>query len=104
MGTPHRGSKLASLATPLSNMINLAILKKRLRTDLLKNLEVSSTTITEISLSATHRLAPLEIVSFYEQKVLEPLGCRVSLTLLMIFFVLITLDCRTFFFHLRTAE
>jgi hypothetical protein len=77
MGTPHRGSKLAGLAKPLSNIINLALIRKRIRSDLLSNLEISSNTITEITMSAVHRLAPLEIVSFYEQKILDPLGCRV---------------------------
>jgi hypothetical protein len=78
MGTPHRESKLAGLAKPLSNMINMALLQKRLRADLLNNLEIPSTTLTEVTVSATHCLAPLEIVSFYEQKNLEPPGCRVG--------------------------
>lgn len=77
MGTPHRGSKLAGLASPLGNIINLAILRKRIRTDLLSNLQISSNTIAEINMSVVHRLAPLRIVSFYEQQTLEPLGCRV---------------------------
>lgn len=77
MGTPHHGSKLAGLASSLGNIINLAILRKHIRTDLLFNLQISSNTIAGINLSAVHRLAPLKLVSFYEQQCLEFLGCRV---------------------------
>ncbi len=79
MGTPHRGSGLASLVKPLSNIINASLLSPRVRSDLLNDLQLSSRVLTDVSTSCVHRLAPLHIVSFYEQNHLEPLGCLVSL-------------------------
>jgi pimeloyl-ACP methyl ester carboxylesterase len=78
MGTPHRGSRLASLAKPLANIINASLLSKRIRSDLLGNLQNSSSILADVSTSCVHRLASLRIVSFYEQNFLEPLGRLVS--------------------------
>lgn len=79
MGTPHRGSNLASWAKPLSNIMSFTVAGKRIRRDLLQNLEISSQVLAEISASSLHRLDELQITSFYEQNILEPLGCLVSL-------------------------
>ena len=74
MGTPHRGSELATLAKSLGNIINAAFLSKQVRSDLLDNLKKSSSTLAEVSKSCVYRLASIRIVSFYEQNYLEPFG------------------------------
>mgnify|MGYP001606572691 CR=1 FL=1 len=71
MGTPHRGSKVASLAQVLSKIVDVATLGSLIRTDLLRTLRVSSAELETISRHATLLLKSLAVISFYEQK---PLG------------------------------
>lgn len=78
MGTPHRGSKVASTAQVLSKIINVATLGSLLRTDLLRTLKVASAELETISRHATERLKYISVISFYEKK---PLGA--SLVCLM---------------------
>lgn len=74
MGTPHRGSKIASPAQLLARIVNVATLGSLVRTDLLRALEVSSAELETISRHATLLLKSLAVISFYEQK---PLGATV---------------------------
>jgi hypothetical protein len=80
MGTPHRGSRTAGLALPLSRIINTAFLGQGIRSDLLKALVISSTTLEGISRSSVTCLERLKIISFYEQKPLPPLPTLVSVS------------------------
>ena len=72
MGTPHRGSRTASLARNLSRIINTVTLGRGVRTALLDTLQVSSADLETISRHATQLLKPVSIVSFYETKPLGP--------------------------------
>ena len=78
MGTPHRGSGFSSLGNPLSNIVKLAFLGDGIGSDLLGIIEHSFPALNELSKAALYRLAPLQIVSFYEQKITIPLGRVVS--------------------------
>jgi hypothetical protein len=73
MGTPHRGSSLASFALLAANLINTASFSRTLRKDLLKNLEEKSEALMEISRQFVHRTPSLKIISFIEQEVEPPL-------------------------------
>jgi hypothetical protein len=77
MGTPHRGSRTAGWALPLSRVINTAFLGRGIRYDLLKALSISSNTLEDISRSSMACLERLKIITFYEQKPLAPLSTLV---------------------------
>lgn len=79
MGTPHRGSELASLAKPLANIVNAAFLSKQVPSHLLDSLKKLSPTLSEVSKACVYRLEKIRIISFYEQNYLEPLGRLVRL-------------------------
>lgn len=70
MGTPHRGSGLASLGGilgALDGVVNLGGFGKSVRKGLVKDLKKNSKALTDISRSFIERAAYLRIVSFYEQ-------------------------------------
>jgi alpha-beta hydrolase superfamily lysophospholipase len=71
MGTPHRGSRTAGPALHLSRIINGPFLGSAVRSELLKVLKVSSSSLMDISQNSVSLMKNLTIVSFYEQK---PLG------------------------------
>ncbi|KAL0935808.1 ankyrin repeat protein [Colletotrichum truncatum] len=72
LGTPHRGSRLASPASILARIVNVATVGFGVRSSFLKLLQVSSSELESISLNATYLLADLDVISFYEQKALGP--------------------------------
>ncbi|KXS98970.1 hypothetical protein AC578_4979 [Pseudocercospora eumusae] len=71
-GTPHRGSEIASWSTIFSNLASLTT-AGQIRSDLLKNLESSSSTLRDISTQFVSRATGLQIVTFYEQEKLKGL-------------------------------
>lgn len=72
MGTPHQGSRSASLARHLSRLVNITTFGTGVRSDLLEDLELSSGTLEQLSLLSVSLLKELAIVSFYEQKPIGP--------------------------------
>ncbi|RYP80927.1 hypothetical protein DL769_002205 [Monosporascus sp. CRB-8-3] len=72
MGTPHRGSRAATPARLLSQIINVATLGSVVRSDSIRTLQVSSIELETISRHATELLKALTIISFYEQKPIGP--------------------------------
>src|SRR2546421_907517 len=66
MGTPHRGSDIASWTAVLSRIINIATLSQVLRDDLLRDLSRGSTALQTISRQFAQR-GSMDIVSFYER-------------------------------------
>jgi len=72
MGTPHQGSRSASLARHFSRIANLTTFGTAVRSELLEDLEISSGMLEQLSLLSISLLNDLAIVSFYEQKPLGP--------------------------------
>jgi len=70
-GTPHRGSRSASLAKMLSRILNVASFGFAIRSDLLRTLEVHSQELDDANQFSRDILSRMSIVSFYEQ---QPLG------------------------------
>lgn len=79
MGTPHRGSEMASWAVLLANVINIVALRNVVRTELLKNLDRASSVLHDISVKFIHRATALKIMSFTEQQTEFQLQRLVSL-------------------------
>src|SRR5690349_16006378 len=73
MGTPHRGTDLASWAGLFSNIVNAVSFGQTVRTDLLRDLDRRSATLMEISRQFVQRSVPLQIMSFTEQEIERPL-------------------------------
>jgi len=67
MGTPHRGTDFASWGTLLSRLANALTLSSTMRTDLFKDLETGSKTLSTISRQFIQRGSLIQIVSFYER-------------------------------------
>jgi hypothetical protein len=68
LGTPHRGSSIASLGALVGRIINVFLVAKSIRTDHLRYLEYESKALQDLTDSACNRLANIKIVSFYETK------------------------------------
>lgn len=73
LGTPHRGSGTASLGNVVGTVVNglirstsVGLQGRTIRTDLLRHLESDSKALQELTESVRHRLADIQIVSFYE--------------------------------------
>ncbi|TLD25152.1 hypothetical protein PspLS_05891 [Pyricularia sp. CBS 133598] len=77
MGTPHRGSDLASWGLILTSLINSASLGTGINKELLKTLKVDSEMLAGISSQFVHRATPLKIRTFTEQQVQRPLNTLV---------------------------
>ena len=77
-GTPHRGSRVASWATVMSNFINTCPFYTPVRKQLLSDLSLSSTVLAEISTSFRGLASNIEIKSFYETSRMPPLKGLVS--------------------------
>lgn len=92
-GTPHRGSRMASLGRTLSQIINTATLARNLRTDLLSDIRIQSRHLDYLSRLSTGILSEITIVSFYEQEPDSSIGSLIRLPLL-----------RAFHHHLVSAE
>lgn len=73
MGTPHRGSELASWAVLFSNLVNAASFGQGMRTSLLRNVDRDAEMLSEISRQFIHRATKLKIMSFVELQVERPL-------------------------------
>lgn len=74
MGTPHKGSGLASvegILGTLEMLVSFWGLGKSVRKKLVKDLKRNSKTLRNISRSFIERGANLRIVSFYEQSCLH---------------------------------
>lgn len=73
MGTPHRGSDLASWGLMATNLVNAASLGMGINKELLKTLKADSEMLAGISTQFVHRATPLKIRTFTEQQVERPL-------------------------------
>ncbi len=73
MGTPHRGSQMASWADLLARVINAAFLGQAIRKDLLRELQPNSAALMEVSRQFVQRSTPLRIMSFIELQIERPL-------------------------------
>ncbi|EXA32954.1 hypothetical protein FOVG_15926 [Fusarium oxysporum f. sp. pisi HDV247] len=73
LGTPHRGSDLASWGFLLSNLVSITSIGKNIRKELLRSLSKDSDTLAEISRQFLQRAKSLKIMSFIEQQVESPL-------------------------------
>jgi triacylglycerol esterase/lipase EstA (alpha/beta hydrolase family) len=76
MGTPHRGSDVASWASTVSS---IAMLGRGVRRDLLNSLKQDSGVLSDISSQFIHRTVGLSILTFTEQQVEAPLRTLVRL-------------------------
>lgn len=80
MGTPHRGSDLASWGLILTSLVNTATLGTGINKELLKTLKADSDMLAGISRQFVHRATCLKIRTFTEQQVERPLTTLVSKT------------------------
>ncbi|KAH6950863.1 ankyrin repeat protein [Fusarium avenaceum] len=71
LGTPHRGSDLASWGSMLSSVLKMGTLGTSTNTQLLKDLETNSRDLDRISKSFIARSKGLKIYSFYETEKLD---------------------------------
>lgn len=79
LGTPHKGSDLASLGRIVGTIINsLTITKPAVKRDLLDQLKYDARELHDLSLSVRNRLQDMTVVTFYETKPLPPLSSLVS--------------------------
>ena len=78
LGTPHRGSKHASWPATLSEIVNTVTWTKKIRADLLKNLNINADGLMALSRQSVQRLAPLKVLTCVEQNVILPLSTLVS--------------------------
>lgn len=76
LGTPHRGSSAADLATVIGKMLNIksAAMGFMVKPGDLKLLAHNSEPLRDLALSARHRLHNLAVVSFYETRPIPPLN------------------------------
>jgi len=88
LGTPHRGSSIASQAEVYGNILNVAWhasglhhFRGGVRTTLIRNLSQNSPELVAIADSFTQRASTLLIVTFYEKYNTSPVGAVVSLIL-----------------------
>jgi hypothetical protein len=81
LGTPHRGSKHASWPATLSEIVNTVTWTRKLRSDLLKNLNVNADGLMTLSRQSVQRLAPLKVLTCVEQNVILPLSTVVSVSM-----------------------
>jgi hypothetical protein len=70
-GTPHGGSRVASLTRVVRNILDICT-GGSVRADLLKNLERSSTELEDITEQFVDRANQLRIVTVYEGRPLKP--------------------------------
>jgi ankyrin repeat domain-containing protein 50 len=85
LGTPHRGSGIAEMATILGNIANAAfystggrLFNKGVNTTLLQNLTRNSSQLNSIGSVFTKRAVALKIVTFYETFETQGAGTIVS--------------------------
>ncbi|KAI1489344.1 hypothetical protein F5X96DRAFT_670791 [Biscogniauxia mediterranea] len=81
LGTPHRGSYVASLGSIVGSIVNCFMLttstdgqSAMVRTDLLNHLNYDSSVLQDLFLSSRNRLQNMAVVSFYETEPTPPLS------------------------------
>lgn len=79
-GCPHRGSRVASWATVMSNFINTCTFHQPLRKQLLGDLSLSSNILADISVAFKFIATNLQIKTFYETEAMSPLKGPVRLS------------------------
>ena len=85
LGTPHRGSSIATLGSVVGTIVNLPGLPaKAVRTDLLDYLKPGSRYLQDLAISVRNRLAGLTVVSFYESEMQYPLASVVSIEIIIV--------------------
>ena len=80
LGTPHRGSNLANLASVIGNMLNVSSIAVRpavIKTGDLKLLTKNSGLLLDLAMSVRNRLENISVVSFYETEPTPPLNVLV---------------------------
>ncbi|XXH02007.1 hypothetical protein Hte_008372 [Hypoxylon texense] len=80
LGTPHRGSNLATFGSIAANIINTfspVIQPSIVKRDLLDHLNFDSDALQDLFLSFRNRLANIAVVSFYETRPIHPLSSLV---------------------------
>jgi hypothetical protein len=80
MGTPHRGSSVASWVNIFSRVLNAAQLGSATNSALLNVLEMRSETLLNISQQFVERGAMFQIRTFYETEKLDFMNCLVCPT------------------------
>lgn len=68
LGTPHRGSDLASLAETVAKIASVAFGKRRIQTQLLKTLRENSQQLQDLAEEFTELHSLYKIVTCFEQK------------------------------------
>jgi protein SERAC1 len=84
LGTPHRGSDVASWTDFLARALHIAQLNTGTNKNLVSALKKDSETLSEISRQFVQRGANLEIRSFFETELLEYMNCLVGPTPIML--------------------
>lgn len=81
MGTPHRGSEVASWTVVIERLAKTAMLSQAFRRELLKNLKYNSEILRTISSQFVQISATFPIRTFYEQEIIPPLSSLVRTSL-----------------------
>lgn len=85
LGTPHRGSEIASFANVMGTIINafmatatVGVRPRAVRADLLDHLSSHSNELQDLIMAARWRFQNLSVVSFHELSPTSPLSSLVS--------------------------
>ena len=68
MGTPHRGSKVASWSRILADIVDISTFNSSVRRDLMKSLARNSTDLFDIGEQFMDYAKDLRLLSFYERQ------------------------------------
>ncbi len=86
MGTPHQGSKFANMGKTLGEIANVALymtgsnsITGGVKTSLLRDISLNSSTLRGITRSFRQRSSALRISTFYETEITPPTGTIVGL-------------------------
>lgn len=103
MGTPHRGSEVASWASMVQQIAKTVMLSQSFRRELLKNLKYNSEILGNISRQFVPHTVSFPIRTFYEQEITPPLTtlvwtylsnlCSVLITTILIYLLSFLTDC-----------
>lgn len=111
LGTPHRGSGSASLASVFATIINICVAtasvgmrSRTARADLLDHLSYNSDVLQDLLLSARNPLHNLTVVSFYETEPTPPLPTLVSKEIVHLFLLIAWNFRRGFFIYIYSLE
>ncbi|KAI1660852.1 hypothetical protein F4813DRAFT_386262 [Daldinia decipiens] len=79
LGTPHKGSNLATLGSIVGTIINsLAVVKPAVvKPELLHQLKYNAEELHDLSLSVRNRFQNMTVITFYETEPLPPFSCPV---------------------------